>query len=117
MKCRQAFDLTDAPHTFDEVKKWLGPDEGKVLYAPKGCEACAMEGYAGRTGVFEVMPITRNIRNLISDGKPARDIRTKAVEEGMLEFRQAALLKVARGETSTEEVFRVIPSEHLLLED
>jgi len=35
----------------------------------------------------------------------------------MLEFRQAALLKVARGETSTEEVFRVIPSEHLLLED
>ena len=76
-----------------------------------------MEGYAGRTGVFEVMPITRNIRNLISDGKPARDIRAKAVEEGMLEFRHSALLKVAKGETSTEEVFRVIPSEHLLLED
>jgi type II secretory ATPase GspE/PulE/Tfp pilus assembly ATPase PilB-like protein len=117
MKCRRAFDLSDAPHTFDEVKQWLGPDEGKTLYAPGGCEACQMEGYAGRTGVFEVMPITRNIRNLISDGKPARDIRHKAVEEGMLEFRQAALLKVAKGETSTEEVFRVIPSEHLLLED
>jgi type II secretory ATPase GspE/PulE/Tfp pilus assembly ATPase PilB-like protein len=117
MKCRQAFDLGDAPDTFDEVKQWLAPGEGKTLYAPKGCEACGMEGYAGRTGVFEVMPITRNIRNLISDGKPARDIRTKAVEEGMLEFRHAALLKVARGETSTEEVFRVIPSEHLLLED
>ena len=117
MKCRQAFDLGDAPHTFDEVKQWLAPGEGKMLYAPKGCDACAMEGYAGRTGVFEVMPITRNLRNLISDGKPARDIRTKAVEEGMLEFRHAALLKVARGETSTEEVFRVIPSEHLMLED
>ena len=117
MKCRRAFDLGDAPHTFDEVKQWLAPGEGKTLYAPGGCEACAMEGYAGRTGVFEVMPITRNIRNLISDGKPARDIRAKAVEEGMLEFRHAALLKVAKGETSTEEVFRVIPSEHLLLED
>jgi type II secretory ATPase GspE/PulE/Tfp pilus assembly ATPase PilB-like protein len=116
-KCRQAFDLGDAPHTFDEVRQWLAPNEGKTLYAPKGCDACAMEGYTGRTGVFEVMPITRNIRNLISDGKPARDIRTKAVEEGMLEFRHAALLKVAKGETSTEEVFRVIPSEHLLLED
>jgi len=115
--CKLSFDLSDAPHTFDEVKQWLGPNEGKMLYAPKGCDACAMEGYSGRTGVFEVMPITRAIRNLISDGKPARDIRTKAVEEGMLEFRQAALLKVARGETSTEEVFRVIPSEHLLLED
>ncbi|MGB7157664.1 MAG: GspE/PulE family protein [Tepidisphaeraceae bacterium] len=116
-KCKLSFDLSDAPHTFDEVKQWLGPNEGKVLFAPKGCDACGMEGYAGRTGVFEVMPVTRAIRNLISDGKPARDIRTKAVEEGMLEFRHSALLKVAKGETSTEEVFRVIPSEHLLLED
>ena len=43
--------------------------------------------------------------------------RKKAVEESMLEFRQAALLKVARGETSSEEVFRVIPAEHLMMED
>ena len=116
-KCRTAFDLSDAPETFDDVRQHLGPDEGKVLYAPKGCEACDMEGYSGRTGVFEVMPITRNLRNLISDGNPARDIRAKAIEEGMLEFRQSALLKVAQGETSTEEVFRVIPSEHMLLDD
>jgi len=41
-------------------------------------------------------------------------IRAKAIEEKMLDFRKAALLKVARGETSTEEVLRVIPSEQLL---
>jgi type II secretory ATPase GspE/PulE/Tfp pilus assembly ATPase PilB-like protein len=116
-KCRTAFDLSDAPDTFADVRHHLGADEGKVLYGPKGCEACDMEGYSGRTGVFEVMPITRNLRNLISDGVPARDIRAKAIEEGMLEFRQSALLKVAQGQTSTEEVFRVIPSEHLLLDD
>jgi type II secretory ATPase GspE/PulE/Tfp pilus assembly ATPase PilB-like protein len=116
-KCRVAFDLSDAPQTFDDVREHLGPDEGKQLYAPKGCEACGMMGYDGRTGVFEVMPVSRSIRNMIAENRPVRDVRNRAIEEGMLEFRQSALLKVARGDTSTEEVFRVIPSEHLLLDD
>lgn len=116
-RCRISFDLSHAPHTFDDVRPWLGPDEGNRLYAHKGCDFCSMRGYAGRSGVFEVMPVSRPIRNLISDGKPARIIREKAIEEKMLEFRQSALLKVALGLTSTEEVFRVIPSEHLLLDD
>jgi general secretion pathway protein E len=63
------------------------------------------------------MSVSRSIRDLISDGMPARDIRAKAIEEKMLQFRQAALLKVALGKTSTEEVFRVIPSEQLLQQD
>lgn len=115
-KCKAAFDLSDAPHTFDDVRPWLGADEGKSLYAARGCEACGGMGYAGRTGVFEMMGISREIRNLISDGHPAWEIRQRAVQEKMMEFRQTALLKVARGETSTEEVFRVIPAEHLLME-
>jgi len=116
-KCRMSFDLSDAPHTFDEVRPWLGADEGNTLYAPRGCDACANLGYAGRTGVFEVMTISKTIRNLISDGTPTRQIHDQAMKENMLDFRQAALLKVARGLTSTEEVFRVIPTEHLLLDD
>jgi type II secretory ATPase GspE/PulE/Tfp pilus assembly ATPase PilB-like protein len=115
--CRTSYDLGDDTGTFDEVRKWLGPEEGRTLYAAKGCEKCSMEGYAGRTGVFEVMPVSKDIRNLISDNAPAREIRAKAIDEGMVEFRQGALLKVAQGQTSTEEVFRVIPSEHLLMED
>jgi type II secretory ATPase GspE/PulE/Tfp pilus assembly ATPase PilB-like protein len=116
-KCRVAFDISDSPETFNDVRKWLKPNEGKQLYAPKGCEACGMMGYDNRTGIFEIMPVTKDLRNLIAEGRPTRDIRTRAVEEGMLDFRQSALLKVARGQTSTEEVFRVIPSEHLLLDD
>jgi type II secretory ATPase GspE/PulE/Tfp pilus assembly ATPase PilB-like protein len=112
--CRTTFDLSDAPHTFDAVRPMLGPGEGHSLHAARGCPACSGTGYAGRTGVFEVMPISRAIRDLISDGAPTRDIRATAVREGMLEFRQAALLKVARGETSTEEMFRVIPTEVLV---
>jgi type II secretory ATPase GspE/PulE/Tfp pilus assembly ATPase PilB-like protein len=116
-KCKVAFDLSDAPHTFDDVKPWLGPDEGKALYAAKGCEACSMSGYAGRSAIFEMLPVTRAIRNLIADGAPNREIRAKAIEEKMAEFRQTAMLKVARGETSMEEIFRVIPTEHLVLDD
>jgi type II secretory ATPase GspE/PulE/Tfp pilus assembly ATPase PilB-like protein len=115
--CRTTFDLTDAPHTFDAIRPMLGNDEGRSLYAARGCPACTATGYAGRTGVFEVMPVSRAIRDLISDGAPTRDIRDTAVREGMLEFRQAALLKVARGETSTEEMFRVIPTEVLIESD
>jgi type II secretory ATPase GspE/PulE/Tfp pilus assembly ATPase PilB-like protein len=114
--CRVSFDLSDAPHTFEEVKPFLSDGEGAALYAPRGCEACNAEGYAARTGVFEVMSITRTLREVISDGASAGDIRASAVEDGMLEFRHAALLKVARGLTSVEEVFRVIPPEHLLLD-
>ena len=112
--CRMSFDLSDSPHTFDDVRPMLGSDEGRALFAPRGCPSCGGTGYAARTGVFEVMPVSRPMRDLISDGAPTRDIRQKAVEEGMLEFRQAALLKVARGQTSTEEMFRVIPTDVLV---
>jgi type II secretory ATPase GspE/PulE/Tfp pilus assembly ATPase PilB-like protein len=113
-QCKTSFDLGIAPHTFDEVRQYLGPDEGKVLYGPKGCPACQMMGYGGRTGVFEIMRVTRRIRDLIAENRPTKEIRDAALADKMLEFRQSALLKVARGITSIEEVFRVIPTEHLL---
>lgn len=115
-ECKMDFDLSMAPNTFDEVRPWLAPDEGKKLYAAKGCPTCQNLGYGGRTGVFEVLRINRRLRDLISDARPTREIRDAAISDKMLNFRQAALLKVAQGVTSTEEVFRVIPSEHLLQE-
>ena len=116
-KCRLSFDLSDAPEAFEDVRSLLEAGEGRTLYGARGCEACGKTGYAGRTGIFEVMAISKEIRGLIADGRPTRDVRAKAIEQGMLEFRQTALLKVARGATTTEEVFRVVPTEHLLLED
>jgi type II secretory ATPase GspE/PulE/Tfp pilus assembly ATPase PilB-like protein len=112
-KCKQAFELDEALPTFDEVRRWLEPGEGKVLYGPGGCAECRMQGYSGRTGVFEVMVMTRGLRQMILTKQPTEVLRQKAIDEGMVEFRQAALLKVARGETSIEEVFRTVPSEYL----
>ena len=112
-KCKKSFELDEALPTFDEVRRWLEPGEGKVLYGPTGCPDCRMQGYSGRTGVFEVMVMTRGLRQMILNKQPTEVLRQKSVDEGMVEFRQAALLKVARGETSIEEVFRTVPSEYL----
>ncbi len=116
-KCKLAFDISSSPHTFDEVRQWLEPEEGRQLYGARGCAACDMSGYDARAGVFEIMTVTSELRKYIADGKPSGDIRQKAAEEGMREFRHSALLRVAKGLTSTEEVFRSIPPEYLLLED
>lgn len=115
---RLEFDISGAPETFEEISAHLQPGEGTKLYAPKPAESNQMTGYTGRTGVFELMPMTRVIRSMIAEGRTAKDIRDKAITDGgMLEFRHAALLKVARGLSSTEEVFRVIPTEVLLLDE
>jgi type II secretory ATPase GspE/PulE/Tfp pilus assembly ATPase PilB-like protein len=116
-ECKQTFDLGNTPQTFEEVKPWLEPGQGQTIYGPKGCPACYRTGYAARTGVFELLSINREIRKLIVQRQPIQVIQQKAVEGGLIPFRQSALLKVARGDTSIEEVFRVVPSEYLGLEE
>jgi type II secretory ATPase GspE/PulE/Tfp pilus assembly ATPase PilB-like protein len=115
--CRISFDLSGAPQTFEDVARWLAPDEGGELWAAQGCENCGDAGYSARTGLFEVMPITRGMRDLISEGATTADIRTMAVEADMLEFKQAGLIKVAQGHTTVEEILRVIPTEHLSMDE
>jgi type II secretory ATPase GspE/PulE/Tfp pilus assembly ATPase PilB-like protein len=112
-KCKVAFDMKHAPHTFEEVQSWLEPGQGENIYGPKGCRECYMTGYSGRTGVFEVLSISGAIRKLIDDKASTHVIRKQAIDEGLIELRQSALLKVAQGETSIEEVIRVVPSEYL----
>src|SRR4051812_25098723 len=115
--CKVRIDLGEMPATFDEVRPWLQPGEGEALYAAKGCPECHQTGYTRRLGVFEVMRITRELRRMIAEGQPTRALRQKAIEEGFIELRKSALLKVARGETSAEEVIRTIPSEYLGIEE
>ena len=113
---RKPIDL-GGTHAFEEIKDLLKPGEGERAYAPVPGPSNHMSGYLGRTGVFEVMEVTRNVRSMIAGDAPAAQIREQAIRDGMLEFRKAALLKVARGETSTEEVFRVIPSDELMMDE
>ena len=93
------------------------PGQGQKLFGPTGCDQCHGTGYIERTGVFEVLPISPALRKLILARQPVQALRHKALEEGMIEFRQAALLKVAQGQTTVEEVFRSVPTEYLGLDE
>ncbi|MFN3167975.1 MAG: GspE/PulE family protein [Phycisphaeraceae bacterium] len=108
---RVEYDISHAPQVFEPIKHLLGEDEGKTFYAPGAAEG--ETGYSGRTGVFEVMTMSNTLRDMISHGADTHKLRGQARKEGILDFKANALLKVARGETSIEEVFRVVPAEYL----
>jgi type II secretory ATPase GspE/PulE/Tfp pilus assembly ATPase PilB-like protein len=112
-ECRVAYELADPAQTFAGVSQWLEPGQGKMLYGPKGCPACRGIGYAGQTGLFEVVAASRGLRQHVADRQPTQVIRQKAIEDGMTELRHLAMLKVAQGTTTIEEVFRTVPSEFL----
>jgi general secretion pathway protein E len=116
-RCKVAFELDDAPRTFDEVRDWLEPGEGHGLHGARGCRDCLHTGYSGRTGVFEVLRFTRELRPLIAERRPTGELRQQAVQAGLLDLRRAALLKIARGQTSVEEVLRAIPPEDLGIDE
>jgi type IV pilus assembly protein PilB len=73
-------------------------------YGPVGCELCQDSGYKGRTGIYQVMPITDEMTRIILKNGTSVDIADQARREGVLDLRQAGLLKVKAGITSLEEV-------------
>ena len=76
-------------------------------YGPVGCERCKGAGYKGRIGIYQVMPITDEMRRVIMRGGNALEIADQARLEGVRDLRQSGLLKVRQGVTSLEEVMGV----------
>jgi type IV pilus assembly protein PilB len=72
----------------------------------RGCERCNNTGYKGRVGLYEVMEVTDELRELILVGASALELRRKAVDEGMLTLRNSGLRKVKDGVTTIDEVVR-----------
>jgi type IV pilus assembly protein PilB len=86
----------------------FGKDEIKTLklFKGKGCERCTGTGYRGRLGLFEVMPIDEELRELVLSGASAAELRDKAQENGMISLRLSGLQKIRDGSTTIEEVMR-----------
>lgn len=84
------------------------PQEAKSVkvYKHKGCAACNDRGYRGRVGLYEVMEITDEIRELVLAGASAIELKRKAVEQGMITLRRSGLIKAMAGMTSLEEIIR-----------
>ena len=76
------------------------------LYAPVGCDGCS-DGYKGRVGIYQVMPVSEATAQIIMSGGNQLDIEKQAVKEGVFDLRMAALNKARAGVTSLEEVERV----------
>ena len=102
--CKEELDvpeqaLVDAGYSPEEAKK-------TKIYHGKGCSTCNKGGYKGRTGLYEVMEINDELRELILVGASALELKKKAIEQGMITLRRSGLTKVAAGQTTMEEVLR-----------
>ena len=91
--------LMQAGFKADDAKTVV-PNKGK------GCEKCNNTGYKGRVGLYEVMEVTEELRELILVGASSLELRRKAVDEGMITLRSSGLRKVKEGVTTIEEIVR-----------
>jgi type IV pilus assembly protein PilB len=102
--CKQ--DHTTPPEALIEVG--LSSEEARSIktYKGKGCATCNNTGYKGRIGLYEVMEITDELRELILIGASALELRKKAIDDGMISLRESGLQKIRAGVTTLEEVVR-----------
>ena len=77
-----------------------------TVFRAVGCDRCN-EGYKGRVGIYQVMPVSEGMRRLIMENRNAMELADQARREGIRDIRQSGLLKVRNGITSLEEINRV----------
>ena len=102
--CKEPIDvpeqaLLDVGFTDKEIK-------ALTLFRGRGCERCGGTGYKGRLGLFEVMDVDEEVRELILSGGSANELRQQSIENGMLGLRESGLQKIREGVTTIEEVIR-----------
>jgi len=103
-KCRAKHNLT--PEALMDIG-FSEQEASKVkVYKPNGCQECHNTGYKGRTALYEVMEVTEAIKDLILSRGSSREIKKKAMEQGMSTLRRSGLVKIKAGVTSVEEVLR-----------
>jgi len=90
------------------IQAGFTPEDAQNVMPQKGngCEKCNKTGYKGRVGLYEVMEVTDELRELVLVGASALELRRKAIDDGMITLRQSGLRKVKEGVTTIEEVAR-----------
>ena len=95
-----------------KISKELGDGYDKLkFYKGKGCNDCNHKGYLGRVGIYEIMPITEKLRQIIVQKPTTEQLFKEAVSEGMITMMRDGMDKIAAGLTTIEEVFRVANEE------
>ena len=95
----------------DKLRQQYGAEVPEVIYRGKGCRHCQGQGYRGRQGVFEMMPVSDEIRAMIQARSSSRDVRKVAVRQGMSSLREDGWRLIREGQTTPEEVLRMTKDE------
>ena len=107
--CKEKYNPTQDEAVKVIVQKEDIPDFlSRQIYRAKGCERCGFDGYSGRLGVYEIMPINREIKKLIAQEAPDVEIEEVAISCGMKTLTQSCLEHILNGETTIEEFIRVL---------
>ena len=111
--CKEGYNVTEAEIAVAgwkvEEMKAIEEISGRPhFYRAKGCSACSNTGYRGRKALAELMPMTEEINRMIIEGGSVEDIHRLAVSQGMVTLRESGLRKAVEGETTLEEVLRVV---------
>ena len=104
-KCRQPY--LPAEHTAEQMLLKDAPGDNRFFVKGCGCDACGQTGYRGRQAIYEVMPVTSRLRQLIQERAAAYEIAAIARDEGMHTMSEDGVAKAAAGLTSLSEVVRV----------
>ena len=95
----------------DKLKAQYGDEVPEMMYRGRGCRHCQGQGYRGRQGVFEMMPVSDEIRAQIQARESSRDIRKTATRQGMSSLREDGWRLIREGRTTPEEVLRMTKDE------
>ena len=104
-ECKESYYPTPSVHKTFQIR------EDVLLYRGKGCPACKYKGYRGRTGVYEVLVMDDELRELIISRAPSEVLKKKAHEKGMRVMRDDAIMKVLFGTTTLEEALNVVQED------
>jgi type IV pilus assembly protein PilB len=105
--CKEAHRPTRAELEYAKFSEEM-MERTSELFRPVGCSRCGKTGYRGRMGLYEVMPVSEEIERLTVEQRSSDETRQLAVQQGMETLREDGLEKVISGQTSLEEIFRVV---------
>ena len=104
MKCKEEYVPTE--EVLMELQLRSADVEGRTFFRGRGCDGCNHTGYRGRMAIFEIMPMTDNLRDTIAIQMSTNVIRAEALKEGMRSLRDNGLMAIYEGQTTIDEVVR-----------
>ncbi len=104
--CREEFTADDATLEYMCIKH--KPGEQVTLFKKRGCDACSGNGFKGRVGIYEVLKMNQELRNLVARGASTEEVTAAALKAGMIDLKTYAAILLREGLTTVEEVLQVV---------